>query len=188
MTTQELKIILSEVHNGNNFFLLSTLCRLPSSLANYLDLLSLNLDKAIEGNLPIFLLGDFIVNILWNQCTKLKQILKKLNLHNFITCLINFTTPEDTWIDLLIPNNRALVNDTFVTPPPHPPIVARIQLLVQTLNLVHTNYAYKREVFDYSKAENMNLNNDLTNINWDLEVFDLLDIDELYSKFTYNLI
>lgn len=30
----------------------------------------------------------------------------------------------------------------------------------------------------------MKLKNDLANINWDLEVFDLLDIDEMYSKFT----
>lgn len=41
-----------------------------------------------------------------------------------------------------------------------------------------------REVIDYSKADCMKLKNDLANINWDLEVFDLLDIDEMYSKFT----
>lgn len=34
----------------------------------------------------------------------------------------------------------------------------------------------------------MNLNNDLANINWDLEVFDSFDLDEMYSKFTYILI
>lgn len=100
-----------------------------------LDLLSSNLDKAIEGYLPIFLLGDFNVNILSNQCTKFKQILQKLNLHSLVTCPTNFTTSEGTCIDLLITNNLALVNDTLL----HPPFVAHIQLLVQTLNSVHTN-------------------------------------------------
>ena len=64
-----------------------------------------NIDKALEGKLPVFLVGDFNVNMLSNQSPRFKSVLQKLNLTNLVNCPTNFTTTEGTCIDLLITND-----------------------------------------------------------------------------------
>lgn len=155
--------------------------RPPSSTAGYWDLFSLNLNKVLDSNLPIFLLGDFNTNILSNQSTRFKQILQRLNLHNLVNTPTNFTTSEGTCIDLLVTSDPALVRNTFVSPPfcsTHSVVGLDLQFYT------HKQYAYKREIVDYNNADFKKLNSELSNINWDVEVFNSLDLDEIYSKFT----
>lgn len=127
------------------------------------------------------MLGYFYINILSNQSTSFKQIPQRLNLHNLITTPTNFTNPEGTCIDLLITSDPALVRNTSVSPPfcsTHSVIGLDLQFCS------HRQYAYRREIVDYNNADFNKLNSELANINWDVEVFNSCDIDEIYSKFT----
>lgn len=178
---QGLEIIWFEIHASNKNCLIGTLYRPPSSTANYWDLFSLNLNKVLDNNLPIFLLSDFNTNILSNQSTRFKQILQRLNLHNLINTPTNFTNPEGTCIDLLITSDPALVRNTSVSPlfcSTHSVIGLDLQFCS------HKQNAYRREIVDYNNADLNKLNRELANINWDVEVFNSCAIDGIYSKFT----
>lgn len=48
----------------------------------------------------------------------------------------------------------------------------------------HKQYAYRREITDYNNADFDKLNNELSNVDWDVEVFNSTDIDKTYSNFT----
>ena len=64
-----------------------------------------NIDKALEGKLPVFLVVDFNVNMLSSQSSKFKSMVQKQNLKTLVNCPTNFTTTEGTCIDLLITND-----------------------------------------------------------------------------------
>ena len=105
MSTESLELVWSEIHNSNKKFLSGVLYRPPSSLISYWDLLCSNIDKALEGKLPIFLVGDYNVNMLSSQSSKLKSMVQKQNLKTLVNCPTNLTTTEGTCIDLLITND-----------------------------------------------------------------------------------
>ena len=179
LSTEGLELVWSEIHNRNKKFLLGVLYRPPSSLVSHWYLLCSNIDKALEGKLPVFLVGDFNVNMLSNQSSRFKSVLQKQNLTNLVNCPTNFTTTEGTCIDLLITSDPSLVDSTFVTPPfcsTHS--VVGLDL---TFN-IHKHYAYKREITLYNEANYTHLNSELDKINWDNEVFSTTDMDEIYSK------
>lgn len=123
------------------------------------------------------MLGDFNTNILSNKSTRFKQILQRLNLHNLINTPTNFTNLEGTCIGLLITSDPALVRNTSVSPP-FCSIHSVIGLDLQFCS--HKQY----EIVDYNNADFNKLNREQANINWDVEVLNSSDIDEIYSKFT----
>ena len=182
--SNDLEIVWSEIHTNCKKFLVGVLYRPPSSLVQYWEFFISNVEKAMECDLPIFLLGDFNTNILSEQSLNFKLMLQRLNLQNYIndpTNFSNFPVNSGTCIDLILTNNTNMVMDTFILPPfcsSHS--VIGIEIQYKTFK----EYAYKREIMDFKAADYAGLRTTLLNIDWD-DVFndDDDDIDHIYAKF-----
>ena len=97
--------------------ILGIIYRPPNVLVQYWDHFCLNMEKAMQSAIPIFLLGDFNVNILSEQSRNFKLLLQRMNLHNVIHDPTNFSSNVGTCIDLILTNNTNLLLSTFISPP-----------------------------------------------------------------------
>ena len=116
---QGLELLWVEVHSLSGKFLIGVLYRPPSAKVELLDNLYDSLSKAIDSNLPVFLTGDFNINMLSDTSKTFKHFLQRLNLDNVIDEPTNFTTSTGTCtcIDLCITNNKTLLNNIEVSSP-----------------------------------------------------------------------
>ena len=77
--------------------------RPPNSNNNYNNLIEEIIDKAFNANIAyIFILGDFIYNLLHNNDNKMTEIIKKYNLKLSITEATHFTEHSSSLIDLVM--------------------------------------------------------------------------------------
>lgn len=124
-----------------------------------------------------FSLGDFNVIFYLDH----HQTLTKVWYLKFIYEPTNFTIPNGSCIDLIIANNTGIVYDSFVNPTccsTHS--IAGVEVKFHIMK----HYAYQRVIRDYNNAIYVGLNNDLTGTNWEEEVFNAENINEINSNFT----
>lgn len=156
--------------------------RPPSSTASYWNLFSLNISKVFFIIISYYFCFVILMSIhLSNQSTRFKQILQRLKLHILVNAPADFTTPEGMCIDLLVTCDPASVRNIYESPPfcsIHSVIGIDLQFCL------HKQYAYRREIVNYNNSDFNKLDSELANIQWDVEVFNSRDIDEMYSKFT----
>lgn len=109
------------------------------------------------------------------------RLLQRFGISNLIHEPTNFTIPNGSCIDLIISNNTGIVYDSFVNPPccsTHS--IAGVEVKFHIMK----HYAYQRVIRDYNNAIYVGLNNDLTGTNWEEEVFNAENINEINSNFT----
>ena len=88
-------------------------------------------------------------------------LLQRLKLTSIILCATNFTSNNGTCIDLILTNNTNLVVKNDVNPhfcSSHSVISVEIKFYI------FKQYAYKRVITDYSKADYVNLRKIITGI------------------------
>jgi hypothetical protein len=74
-----------------------------------LDLFCESVDKALDSDLPLFLVGDYNCDTLSNSRNYFKKILNRLNLENVVFEATNFYTETGTCcIDLCITNRKKI--------------------------------------------------------------------------------
>lgn len=87
-----LEINWSEIHSENKKFIVGVIYRPPKSNSQYWGQFSSCIEKVIDTQLPVFLLGDFNVNLLSDNSNKFKVLLEKQGFINLINGPTNFTT------------------------------------------------------------------------------------------------
>ena len=118
LLSTELEVIWCEIHANCKKFLVGIIYRPPNVLVQYWDHFCLNMEKAMQSAIPIFLLGDFNVNILSEQSRNFKLLLQRMNLHNeIIHDPTNFSSNVGTCINLILTNNTNPLLNTFISPP-----------------------------------------------------------------------
>ena len=184
LSTPGLEILWSEIHTNHKKILVGVLYRPPNMLVDYWNLFCSNLEKVFQCDLPVILLGDFNVNVLCEQSTNFKFMIQRLGLMNLIHENTNFTVHTGTCIDLILTNNSSLVSESFILPPfcsTHSVIGAELRL--------HSfkQFAYKRKIRDYKLANYDKANDDIKQINWEEDVFNGENIDDIYNSFLNKL-
>ena len=176
-----IEIIFVEIQNVNNKFLLSLIYRPPNSKADFLEQLAACLEKALDTEMPIFLMGDFNIDMLAEGNNTFRQLLHNFSLTNIINQSTNFTTSRGTCIDLIVTNSNEMVEMVEILTPfcsTHSPTAAELQFKT------YKQRAYRRIVTNYSQANYHQLNTNLSELDWDNEVFTTSNINEVYSNFT----
>lgn len=77
----------------------------------------MSLENAIDTGLPIFLMGDFNIDMLADGNHVFKHMLQKFFLTNVITQPTNYTTTRGTCIDLIITNAVERIENIDVLTP-----------------------------------------------------------------------
>jgi hypothetical protein len=103
ISINNLEILWVEIRNSNNDnFLVGVIYRPPNSNLHIWELFCESVDKALDSDLPLFLVGDYNCDMLSNSSNYFKKILNRLNLENVVLEATNFTTGTGTCIDLCI--------------------------------------------------------------------------------------
>jgi hypothetical protein len=92
MTKTLNQIIFFFLHQNQNIF---------SNLPIW-ELFCESVDKALDSDLPLFLVGDYNCDMLSNSSNYFKKILNRLNLENVVFEATHFTTETGTCIDICI--------------------------------------------------------------------------------------
>ena len=96
-----LEILWVEIRNSNNDkSLVGVIYRPPNSNLPIWE----SVDKALDSDLPLFLVGDYNCDMLSNSSNYFKKILNRLNLENVVFEATHFTTETGTCIDICITN------------------------------------------------------------------------------------
>lgn len=176
-----IELIWCEIHmQDNKKILLGLIYRPPNSNVSYFDCLSYSLDKAINEPMPVFLIGDFNIDMLSGGNNNFKQLMVQKNLLNMVNEPTNFTTFPGTCIDLVFINNPSIVDKVYVASPfcsTHSPVSFDVKYKT------FKQYAYKRTVRNYNCTNFKDVECDLNTIDWDTEVFNTENINEIYDNF-----
>lgn len=181
LSNPNIEIIWLEIHCVNNKFLTGVMYRPPNSRAYVLDNLAISLENAIDTGLPIFLMGDFNIDMLVDGNQVFKHMLQNFSLTNVITQPTNYTTTRGTCIDLIITNAVERIENIDVLTPfcsTHSPVTLEIHFKT------YKQRAYRRILTDYAHADYTSLNSDLLQVNWDRDVFNSTNINDVYKNFT----
>ena len=114
------------------------------------DLFCESVDKALDTDLPLFLVGDYNCDMLPNSSNYFKKILNRLNLENVVFEATNFTTETGTCIDLCITNRKKLINLVDVLTPvcsTHAPVLAEIPFKT------FKQHSFKKQIRNYNAAD-----------------------------------
>jgi endonuclease/exonuclease/phosphatase family metal-dependent hydrolase len=89
-----------------------------------------SVDKALDSDVPLLLVGDYNCDMLSNSSNYFKKILDRLNLENVVFEATNITAETGTCNDLCIIDRNKLINSLDVLNTPvcstHAPVSAEI--------------------------------------------------------------
>ena len=177
----EIHVLWVEIRNSNNDkYLVGVIYRPPNSNLHIWELFCESVDKALDSDLPLFLVGDYNCDMLSNSSNYFKKILNRLNLENVVFEATHFTTETGTCIDLCITNRKKLVNSVDVLTPvcsTHAPVLAEISFKT------FKQHSFKRQIRNYNAADIEGLADELNITNWDDLVFNSDNINDVYSNF-----
>ncbi|XP_062581833.1 uncharacterized protein LOC134243596, partial [Saccostrea cucullata] len=177
----DIEILWAEIQSQNQKFLVGVIYRPPNSGSDFWDKFTSTVERALDTEMKLFLLGDFNVNMLAPGNNTFKNLLLQLNLSNVVLEPTNFTTDIGTCIDLVLTNDPSKVKSVVVDEPicsSHSPV--SIEISFQT----YKQHAFKRTIRNYDNANYQGLNNDLQNVNWDEKVFTSNNMNDVYENFT----
>ena len=178
--TSNIEIIWIEIENGNHKFLVGVIYRPPSAKADFVNQLALSIESALNAELPIFLLGDFNFDMLADGNNAFKNMLQNFSLSNVVTKPTNFSRSKGTCIDLIITNAVEKIETVNILTPfcsTHSPV--GVDLHFKTFK----QHSYKRYIRNYTKANYSQLCTDLSNVDWDREVFNTHNINDINDNF-----
>lgn len=183
--TPNIEIIWVEIENGNRRFLVGVVYRPPSAKAEFVNQLALSIESALNTELPLFLLGDFNFDMLADGNNAFKQMLQNFSLSNVVKQPTIFSTSRGTCIDLIITNVVENIESVNVLTPfcsTHCPVGADLHFKT------FKQHSYKRYVRNYANANYIQLRKDLLDVDWNMEVFNTHNINDIYDNFTkvYN--
>ena len=141
-----------------------------------------SVDKALDSDVPLPLVGDYNCDMLSNSSNYFKKILDRLNLENVVFEATNFTAETGTCNDLCIINRNKLINSLDVLNTPvcstHAPVSAEISFKA------FKQHSFKRQIRNYNAADIEGLADRLNITNWDNLVFNSDNINDVY----YNVL
>ena len=177
--SDEIEILWIEICISNMRAMVGVLYRPPQSNVSYWQKFENNIQPIIDLNIPIFLGGDFNVDMLVSQSSHLGNILTRLNLVNVVQEPTRITSTSATCIDLIITNRPNLILDVNVLPnfcSDHCPVSVDINIKTSK------QMCYKRKVKKYDHADFNSISNEIENTDWS-NLFDSKAINENYSNF-----
>ncbi|VDI01051.1 Hypothetical predicted protein [Mytilus galloprovincialis] len=183
-----LELLWLKISTQHCHFLLGVFYRPPNSRVKLWDYFYDSVSKALDKNLPVFLTGDFNVDMLSSNnmpcrstgSNNLRNILQRLNMYNLVFEKTNFTTDTGTCIDLFLTNNKSCVKSVDILSPfcsTHAPVCAEVNFKV------NKEYTYKRTIRKYENANYKDFVSDLNNIDWNEHFHSCDNINDMYSQF-----
>ena len=183
----ELENIWLEIRSLKNKYLLGHFYRPPNATSDFWEKFDSTIEKTVEENIDLIILGDFNQDILKiNSNSPFLRILSKYNLQNIINEPTRVTNTTSTCIDLLLTNHKSIINNSQVLPPfnsDHSTITAEITYKT------YKAQAYKKTIWKYEEADKNLIKNKLESQDWSFinSNDDMNQINENFSNIITEL-
>ena len=145
----------------------------PSSLVSYWERLATNIVKAMELELPVFILGD----LNWNSLCKpnrLDEIVTDIGLRILNKEPTHYMENSATCIDVAMTSTPSRVNSVFTTSPG----ISNHSALIVTIDVpVPKGRSYKKKILSYKRTDWEAVNSTIKNEAWP-PVNDYTSLDE----------
>ena len=187
--------LVCELKAGNSHIILCLIYRSPSQTSDQFDYFKYQWEETIKNiqdcspTVSVFI-GDFnarnsdwwIGDITNSKGQDLSEIASQYNLHQLIDKPTHILPDSSSCIDLIFSSRDDFVSESGVLPSLHPR--CHHQLVYTKFNLkVSLPPAYKRRIWDFSRANPDSINRALNGINWE-RAFEGLDLDSRVSFLT----
>ena len=161
----DLEAMWLEIRSQNNVFLLCTIYRPPNSRVIFCDHIQEMLDKVKSRNIHnIIITGDLNADDNTRNGAKLAFFTNINHLTYHVSGPTRITRTTQTRLDKIISNIPYYIKRTLISPPllsnDHCTICATLKFRTPSIK------AYKRQMWDYSRADFVGLRDYLSNVNW----------------------
>ena len=177
--TDDLEILWAEVHTGNSKAMVGVIYRPPQTEISFYQKFEHNIQSVLDLNIPVFLAGDFNIDMLGNRCNQFKTLLTRLNLVNIVQEPTRITDSSATCIDLFVTNRPNFIADVNILSnfcSDHCPVSAEINVKVGK------QLCYKRKIRKYDRADFVSMKQDIDSKDWQ-NLFQNHNINDNYSSF-----
>ena len=177
--SDDLEILWVEINTAHLKAMVGVIYRPPQSDISFWKKLENNINPILDLNIPIFLGGDFNVDMLANRAGHLGNLLTRLNLENVVKEPTRITDTSATCIDLFVTNRLNFILDVRVLPnfcSDHCPVKIEVSMKISKQK------SYKRKIRKYEQADFASISNELESRNWSA-LFENNSVNENYSQF-----
>lgn len=171
----------------NKHVLVGVFYRPPDSCANVYNLIEHSLDQAVDTGVEnIVILGDFNENYLVDTNTRMKNIIARYDMVQYIDEPTHFTELSSSCLDLVIANNRNVIDlvhggQSFLD--------ANTRFHCPTYGIIKiekpSQTCFKRRIWLYERGDFDSYRNILSNVDWESFIINANnDVDFLVNSLT----
>ena len=152
-------------------------------LVSYFDLIDESISLALSTRNKVIVLGDFNSDCLGNPHRHIQQLMNMNGLHQLITEPTRYSDGTSKLIDLILTPCPEIVGKVGVLPPVKSDHCC---VYVEIKNSITTNYTFKRTLYIYSKLDEEEYLNKLSNVNW-TDLVSLNTVDTAANLFSEKI-
>ncbi|KAK6191763.1 hypothetical protein SNE40_003365 [Patella caerulea] len=159
-----LEAVWVEIRNKNNIYLIGSFYRSPTANSEYWNLIEQSIELAKEQNIKTIILGDFNVNIINTNSSRISNIMRRFDLTQLIKSPTRITETTATLLDIILvscPDNIHSTEILDANVSDHCPITITVFFKKPTCK------TYPRQIWNYHDFDPIHLNNFLKSFDWD---------------------
>jgi len=183
LTIAGLEAVWVQIRCKSRTYIIGTIYRADKSEA-YWELIDQSIGNAVDLNMYTIVAGDFNLDILNTNKTKIDNIELLHGLKQIVTDATRITPNSKTLIDLLFVTNNTDVRNSGVLDPicsDHCPIFVIIK------ESISNKIDYKRKIYNYSQINTTGLLADISNFDW-ASCYSSDSLDDITDRFTSALL